>query len=468
MSTPAIVPMFDPQGVLRDIPYERVMEAKNAGAEIGVRMKAPDGTVRVVPASRYAEAAKQGGKVLPIEQQAVEKLGFWETMGADLKAAVAGLPNAIKQGLAPITGGQVSLEGPAAAVAADEQRAKQGRGALYRAGALTATAAGANVQGMEQAAEEGNSAAIVGHAAAGAVPYIAGSAAGAAKEILGPEVEALARTKAGEMYQSALKPSTRLSPAKVQNAVQTGLSAEIPVSEAGVEKLTGLIEDLNDKIKAQIPQNSPQTVNKFKVASRLSDTAKKFETQVNPEADMNAIAESGNEFLRNQPNGIPAYDAQKLKQGTYQQLGSKAYGEMKTATIEAQKALARGIKEELVAQFPELKALNAQESKFLNLEPLLEHAVQRISNHQLIGIGTPAVGTTAAVLTGSRSVGALAGVLKMVVDNPAIKSRLAIALNRAGLDLPTSLARIGAYSTALAQGATSANGEIPDGQSSQP
>ena len=42
-----------------------------------------------------------------------------------------------------------------------------------------------------------------------------------------------------------------------------------------------------------------------------------------------------------------AADAQAMKQGTYRALGDKAYGELKGASIEAQKAQARGLKEEL-------------------------------------------------------------------------------------------------------------------------
>jgi len=61
----------------------------------------------------------------------------------------------------------------------------------------------------------------------------------------------------------------------------------------------------------------------------LKETANKFKTQVNPTADLQAITESGKEFLKTQPRNIPASDAQALKQGTYRQLKGKAYGELK-------------------------------------------------------------------------------------------------------------------------------------------
>jgi hypothetical protein len=78
--------------------------------------------------------------------------------------------------------------------------------------------------------------------------------------------------------------------------------------------LDSLVSDLNSKISADIKagSNAGATVNKFDVASRLGDTANKFKAQVNPEADLEAVGKSGNEFLANQPTEIPVSDAQAL------------------------------------------------------------------------------------------------------------------------------------------------------------
>jgi hypothetical protein len=144
-----------------------------------------------------------------------------------------------------------------------------------------------------------------------------------------------------------------------------------------------------------------------------------------------------------------AADAQAMKQGTYQVLKGK-FGEQGSASVEAQKALARGLKEEIANQFPEISNLNANESRLLQLQPVLERAVNRISNHQLIGIGTPIASGAAKAVTGSASVGVAAGVLKSVLDNPYVKSRLAISLSK-GAKIPyaQAAARVGAYSASL-------------------
>ena len=255
-------------------------------------------------------------------------------------------------------------------------------------------------------------------------------------------------SKAKSFYQSALKPSLRAGAPNPEALAQTGLENQIPVSAAGAEKISGLIDNLNDSIKNTIASDPTKTVNAFGIADRLKQTAAKFQNQVNPTADLNAIRESGADFLQNNPTDIPVQDAQALKTGTYQQLSSRAYGELGSATIEAQKALARGLKEELVTQFPEIAGLNAKESQLIDLDGALDTAVRRIGNHQLFGIGTPLAAAGAKAVSGSSGMAAVTGLAKAVFDNPVIKSKLAIALNQASkgtITIPMAGARIQGY-----------------------
>lgn len=254
------------------------------------------------------------------------------------------------------------------------------------------------------------------------------------------------------MYQSALKPSTSLPTSQVKDMVRTGLEEKIPVSAEGAKKLDGLISDLGDQVKAELQSKTGATVDPAAIAQRADQLKTKFANQVTPDADLAAIDASKKEFLKNNPTPIPAADAQAIKQGTYAQLKSKAYGELGSATVEAQKALARGIKEELETQFPEIKELNAAQGKLINLDGSLEKAIRRIDNHQLLGIGTPAAAMAGGVATGTPA-GALAGgILKVMLDNPEIKSKLAYALahaSKSGMTIDAAMARVAAYSTAL-------------------
>ena len=195
-------------------------------------------------------------------------------------------------------------------------------------------------------------------------------------EGLARSVPALARPISNRMYQSALKPPPSLGAAGARPLVETGLQEGVPVSEGGLAKLGNLREATDQAIADTIAKAPTKTINKYAVAKRLGGTEKTFSNQVNPTSDLEAIRQSKGEFLRSQPGEIPSSEAQALKQGTYRSLGKK-YGELKGASIESQKALARGLKEELANQYPELKALNTKDSRLIQLDNALERAVAR-------------------------------------------------------------------------------------------
>jgi hypothetical protein len=282
-------------------------------------------------------------------------------------------------------------------------------------------------------------------------------------------------------YESAMKPSPALPATDRAAVVQTGLENAIPVSKAGVAKIGDLIDDLNQKIKDTIAADPNRPIDPNAVATRADIAKQKFAQQVNAQPDLDAIEASKQQFLKEQ-GAIPqagiaappmnADDAQAMKQGTYRVLAGK-YGEQGSASVEAQKALARGLKEEIATQFPELNNLNAAESRLLDLQPVLERAVNRISNHQAIGIGTPIAGIGAEALTGSTTIGRVAMVMKGILDNPGVKSRLAIAVSKANkIPISTATSRVNAYaaslgSTAVASQANSSS-DNSDQAASQP
>jgi hypothetical protein len=125
---------------------------------------------------------------------------------------------------------------------------------------------------------------------------------------------------------------------------------------------------------------------------------------------------------------LPIAEAQKTKQAIYTIL-KNSYGELSTATKEANKGIARGIKEEIVEIFPEIKSLNAQESLMLRLEPIIEKAAGRLNKRDLMGIGTPIAGAAASAVAGP-SIGKVAWLTKAVLDHPSVKTYIAIALNK--------------------------------------
>jgi hypothetical protein len=317
---------------------------------------------------------------------------------------------------------------------------------------------------------------------------VGGAMAQGATMMLAPKVGELALKGAGmlsqktgtpeALYEGSLKPSTTISQGSRDQMIQTALKNGIPVSASGLEKLGDLIDDLNQKVKATIQSDPSRPINTVPALNNLNSVRAKFSNQVTPQSDMAAIDQTQTDFLNNPkvqpvgqgpgPGSLSASDAQAMKQGTYQAIGSKAYDQRMGASVEAQKALARGLKEEIATQFPELQNLNASESKLLDLQPVLERAVNRIGNHQIIGLGTPAVAGGTALVTGSPMLGGIVGTLKAIVDNPLVKSKLAIALSKAA-DIPIGKAnaRVSAYSAGLGSYGAS-NADNSSGQANAP
>lgn len=292
---------------------------------------------------------------------------------------------------------------------------------------------------------------------ANAVPMAAGSAP--VKGLLG-RMLLFGKSPEGA-YESALKPSTVMPPAQRARIVQTGLQEGIPVSKGGLQNIGDAIDQVNAEIANKIAANPTRPIDPRTAVQNLAGVRQRFTNQVNPRADLAAIDAAGQEFSENQgipPTGaagpVPAMnaaDAQAMKQGTYRALGDKAYGEVGSASKEAQKALARGLKEELANQFPELNELNARDGRLIDLQDSLERAVGRISNHQIMGIGTPIVGSAAKAVTGSSKIAGVASVIKAVLDNPNVKSRLAIAVSQGKTPAMVQIPRIAAYGAALSR-----------------
>lgn len=225
---------------------------------------------------------------------------------------------------------------------------------------------------------------LAANVAVQAVPSVVGGGA-AAK--LAPALETGARS----LMQSAMKPTLEaLRTGKASRAIDTMLEEGVNVTKGGIEKLRAQIGELNQQIADAIA-SSPATVDKGKVASELQGTLNKFLNQVNPNADRAAIEKAWNEFLTHPlltgVRDIPVQLAQKLKQGTYKALGEKSYGELKGAEIEAQKTLARGLKEGVAEAVPRVAPLNARESDLLNALNVAQRRVLMDGNKNPAGLG---------------------------------------------------------------------------------
>jgi hypothetical protein len=254
----------------------------------------------------------------------------------------------------------------------------------------------------------------VGVAGAKYAPQINSAAKAGANYVAGA-----VRTGAEDLMTSALKPTIKAHMSgDAKLAAKTLLDKGINATTGGTEKLQGMIDGINDQIAEKI-KTSGATVSKQTVLKALDDVRAGFADQVDPVADLNAVNGVGTRF-DNHPklntakpsepqqyfgdpaidaiektsnDAIPVQTAQSMKQGTYRVL-SKKYGQLGSADVEAQKALARGLKEEIAKAVPEVAGLNAEESTLIKTLKVTERRALMDLNKNPFGLsiltGNPA------------------------------------------------------------------------------
>ena len=152
---------------------------------------------------------------------------------------------------------------------------------------------------------------------------------------------------------------------------------------------------------------------------------------------------------------IPVKEAQKIKQATYKMLrghyekaakGVPGGKDPEGGEVQGLEAFARGLKEQIVEQFPVLKNLNYRDGAMLDLEKYLTKAVNRIHKRELGGIAldfaAPVIGGAAGGYEGRKggAGGVLGGIgggaalgmgVTRAMRNPAFMSKLAFAMKKA-------------------------------------
>lgn len=240
--------------------------------------------------------------------------------------------------------------------------------------------------------------AITGGASAGLVDPGAAGTGAVIGAVLPPAVQGAGmagqfisdkmRAGAGRLMQSAIKPTLQqLRSGDAATATQTMLQRGINPNAAGLEKLQSLVDDTDTAISSAI-QGSNAQIDKNAVLGSLNGTRQQFTNQVAPQADLSAIQAAQDAFLAH-PNypgqTIPVQDAQALKQGTYRVLAKK-YGQMGSADTEAQKAIARGLKDEIAAAVPEISGLNSQQSDLLKTLQVVQRRALMEGNKNPFGL----------------------------------------------------------------------------------
>lgn len=232
-------------------------------------------------------------------------------------------------------------------------------------------ASGGAAQGGAQAALANPADAGTGAAVGAVVPGVVRGA--------GATAAALARALKGganTLMYSALKPGVAAHRSgDAERAIETLFREGVSPTAKGGDVLEKRIAELGSEV-SQIIQNSGGKISKQDVLQALQSTRNKFASQVDPQADIDAIDAVAQRFaahpmLAGSPD-IPVLLAQQLKQGTYRILSDK-YGQLGSAETEAQKSLASGLREGISKAEPAVAPLNAREGDMIRALKLVDN-----------------------------------------------------------------------------------------------
>ncbi len=341
----------------------------NIPKEVKAKLWDLKGTALAVPAASEAPAGAAAlRQVEGISQAPWYAKGMIAGHGPSVLQALEALP-AVGGAVGGILGGGAGIPSGPGAVATAAGGAALGGAAGESARQLARRVIGASVPATsgEAALDIGKEAAIQGGAQA-----VGGTLAGGMK------------SGAARLMQSAVKPPLKMAK-DVPKIVQTLLDEGINVSPRGVENLDRLLSAKNAEI-AEAVANAPGLIPKERVAARALPVAQRLARQVNPSADLEAVGSTVQEFLQHPTTGaaLTVPEAQAMKVGTYAQIG-KNYGKLSSATVETQKALARGLKDEIVAEAPQVAGLNAAESRLILAREAVGRRVALSGNRDPVG-----------------------------------------------------------------------------------
>jgi len=250
------------------------------------------------------------------------------------------------------------------------------------------------------------------------------------------------------LYQSALKPPPSMGSRSIQKVVNAGVKEGVPVNEQAAELATQKIDDLSDRVANHLAMaKSGVTVDPRAAVTGLQPLRDQFTQGSGDPAYLKAINKVEKNFLNRHPAPMAPADAQATKQALYKEVrlaNQNAYkgGQPVGLDTQAKQEIADGLKSELENMFPEIKNLNQREGALIELRKALERFTNREGNKQLIPYFSTvmALGSAGAgALTGHATAGAEGGaaligaqLVKSMLDNPEVKSKLAIALDKAG------------------------------------
>lgn len=259
-----------------------------------------------------------------------------------------------------------------------------------------------------------------------AIPTLLGTSA--AKATVQPSMEWMGK----RLLQSALKPDkASILSGDAKKMVNELVKRKINVTEGGLQKVKAIGDDLENSIQKALNDLPESTIITKKGAiDELRKQIADARLQATPSDDISTIMKAWDDFNASHPNLIPVKEANKIKRGTYKALGDKSFVDVSSTSKEAQKSIARGLKNDIEEVAPEVKGLNDELGGILALKKQMKYRVPMSQNRNVGGL---------APLAGSLKTAAL-----MAADSsPWIKSILGQTMYHSGAPIATGIGATG-------------------------
>ena len=237
-----------------------------------------------------------------------------------------------------------------------------------------------------------------------------------------------------KMLQKANKFSTALSGEERSSRLNTQLNEGIKTTPQGLEKSKNTIRGINQEIQDHI-----NGLNSDGVMINTQDTLQPVRELMAQVGQKNAlpleaqtqIGKVIDEFESSHPTEISIRQAQDFKQSLNKELDDfyKAANSSPDKTTylanqwtnKAKARLADGLRSAITSEYPEISGLNAREGALIQLNKSLERSVNRIANRDPLRLKT-----IVAFLASPKH-----AVAEILLNNPNLKSSLAVALRQA-------------------------------------
>jgi hypothetical protein len=250
------------------------------------------------------------------------------------------------------------------------------------------------------------------------------------------------------LYLSAVKPgfSKKKGLTQIKKEAHAGLEEGILPNEAGIRKVEKAISGIEEKTIGPITEaaSAGTKITKeqaLRHVGEVIDNAKDLKYSPYPKESLDIIKDATTKFIEEFGDNLDVLTAHKAKKAFYAQNRpkyGKQTGQVPNEQAITEKAIARGLKdsvyEALANKHPELRALGEKEGALIGLKSAIEQGAQRITRRDILGIGVPiktGVASWIGSKFGSPALGTIVGVTAGVIDTPAVKARLAVALHRA-------------------------------------